>query len=199
MHPALQYFEYVGKTDKSVCIVDRERCHVSIKGKHGTNLLAHLKRFHDKEYKVVSEKLKPKKRTQDAGSDLILSKRPKMDDYVTRTEVSHVATVTFSDKTVIDACVKLVTKNGRPFHALNDSGLRKILNPITKSLNMTINEQNIQKFVDAEADNWVKHITDDVKGNSASFANRIFFLSKPTFKVFPILFHSEENKFTNVK
>lgn len=186
MHPTLQYLEYVDKTDKSVCVVDRERCSVSIKGKHGTILLAYLKRFHDKEYKLVSEKLRLKKRTNGIVTVPVLSKRPKMDKYVTRTEVSYVATVTFSDKTVIDACVELVTKNGR--HTLNDSGLRKIVNPITNALNMTINQQNIQNFVDTEADNWVKHIKDDIKGNSASkFANRIFFLSKSNSKIFPIL------------
>lgn len=42
--------------------------------------------------------------------------------------------VSITMKDVIDACVKLVTVNGRPFSALNDSGLRKILNPVLNGL-----------------------------------------------------------------
>lgn len=172
MHPALEYFDYDDKTGKSACIVDREHCKQFIAGRHGTNLLNHLKRFHDKQYKIVSEKMgqKPKKRSHvdDTASEIpTSSKRAKMDFYVTRTEVNKMATVTLSDKTVIDACVEMVTKNGRPFRALNDSGFRKILDPITKTLNMTINDQNIQKFVDIEADNWIEHIKANVKGNFA--------------------------------
>lgn len=158
--------------DKSRCIVDRDKCKQYITGKHGTNLTKHLKRFHDKQYKVVSEKLKPKKRFLEDSEQPSSSKRAKIDNYVSRTQVSKVASVTFSDKTIIDACVEMVTKNGRAFHALNDSGFRKILDPISKALNLTINGNNIQSYIEKEADNWVDHIRAEVKGEVSSVERR---------------------------
>lgn len=38
--------------------------------------------------------------------------------------------VNITHKKIIDACVELVTVNGRPYSALDDSGFKKILNPI---------------------------------------------------------------------
>lgn len=38
--------------------------------------------------------------------------------------------VNITQKKVIDACVELVTVNGRPYSILNDSGFKKILNPM---------------------------------------------------------------------
>jgi hypothetical protein len=166
MHPALTYFRYSPKNDSSLCIVNEAKCNVVIKGKHGTNLLNHLKRFHEKEHQLALDNLRSKKRRLNRDNcEETISKRCKMDAYVTRTEVSKVATVTFSDKTVIDACVEMVTKNGRPFRTLHDSGFRKILDPITKALNISINESNIQSYIATEADNWVDHIKSEVKGN----------------------------------
>lgn len=178
MHPASKFFAYQRKDDNSLCIVDREKCKQTIKGKHGTNLLNHLKRFHAQQHKIVIEAMKPKKRQREeqgesSSEQPTSSKFAKMDNYVTCTKVNKVATVTFSDKTIIDACVELVTKNGRAFHALNDSGFRKILDPITKALNLTINENNIQTFIEKEADNWVDHIKSDVKGNFSSIFLRL--------------------------
>lgn len=42
--------------------------------------------------------------------------------------------VQITTKTILDACVELVTVNGRPFSMLNDTGFRKILDPILNGL-----------------------------------------------------------------
>ena len=44
-------------------------------------------------------------------------------------ESKHVK-VSINEKTIIDACVDLVTINGRPFSMLNDTGFRRILDPV---------------------------------------------------------------------
>lgn len=93
MHPSSQYFDYDEKTGKSACIVDREHCKQFITRKHKLNLLAHLKRLHDKQYKIVLEKMKPRQRKHDIGktSEMPTSgKRFKMDDCVTRTEINNI-------------------------------------------------------------------------------------------------------------
>lgn len=54
--------------------------------------------------------------------------------------------VSITMKDVIDACVELVTVNGRPFSALNDSGLRKILDPVLNGLknSVVVNSNSIR-------------------------------------------------------
>ena len=44
-----------------------------------------------------------------------------------------------------------MTVNGRPFSTVQDSGLRKILNPLLKALNMTVNSENIKVYVSETA------------------------------------------------
>ena len=49
----------------------------------------------------------------------------------------------------MNACTELVTTNGRPFSILEDSGFRKILNPLLEGLHpkITINIENIKKNI----------------------------------------------------
>lgn len=49
-------------------------------------------------------------------------------------------------KTITSACVDLVTVNGRPYSLLNDSGFRKIIDPIISGLNkkVAINSASIK-------------------------------------------------------
>lgn len=54
--------------------------------------------------------------------------------------------VQITTKTIIDGCVDLVTVNGRPFSMLDDSGFRKILDPVLKGFKkkVTINSYSIK-------------------------------------------------------
>lgn len=51
-----------------------------------------------------------------------------------------------SEITIIDACVDLVTINGRPFSMLNDLGFRRILDPILNGFQkkLKINSDSIR-------------------------------------------------------
>lgn len=42
--------------------------------------------------------------------------------------------VVLDKRSVIDACVQLVTTNGRPFQLLDDSGFKMIMNPICNAI-----------------------------------------------------------------
>ena len=54
--------------------------------------------------------------------------------------------VQLSDSDVLDACVELVTANARPFTLMEDSGFKKLLNPILAGLEnkIVINAENIR-------------------------------------------------------
>jgi len=49
-------------------------------------------------------------------------------------------------ETLIGACVDLVTVNGRPYSVLNDTGFKKIINPILDGMNkkVAINSNTIK-------------------------------------------------------
>jgi len=45
-------------------------------------------------------------------------------------KMNHQIKVNITQKQLIDACVELVTVNGRPYSVLNDSGFQKVINPM---------------------------------------------------------------------
>ena len=45
----------------------------------------------------------------------------------------------------LEGITDLVTVNGGPFSAVQDSGLRKIIDPILEALNLTVNQKKCQK------------------------------------------------------
>ena len=53
--------------------------------------------------------------------------------------------VKMNEKTLENACLELVTINGRPFKLMDDSGFRKILNSLVEGMrsNFNINPDNI--------------------------------------------------------
>nr|XP_034194788.1 uncharacterized protein LOC117611008 [Osmia lignaria] len=71
---------------------------------------------------------------------------------------------------VIDALVEMTTVNGHPFFMVEDSGLRKILNPIIyalrtqHSINVGINRHNIRDFVHYEAQQLKEKIKNEIQG-----------------------------------
>lgn len=64
-------------------------------------------------------------------------------------------------KDLVEACTDLVTINGRPFEILEDSGFKKIINPIIKGLDNTviINTKTIRGEVIKRA----KSVINDIK------------------------------------
>lgn len=71
-------------------------------------------------------------------------------------------------KQLIDACVKLVTVNGRPFSIFEDVGMREIIEPILNSLQISINSKNIKTHLNEKASEIKEKIKDEVRGKMVS-------------------------------
>lgn len=71
---------------------------------------------------------------------------------------------------VIDACVELVTINGRPFTLIEDSGFKKLLEPILEGFNdkFSINSQNVRNQISPTAQRVRQEITNIVKNRLLS-------------------------------
>lgn len=54
--------------------------------------------------------------------------------------------VNLDSKTIINGCIELVTVNERPYSLLDDSGFKKILNPVLNGLRkkLTMNSNTIK-------------------------------------------------------
>ncbi|KAL5246377.1 hypothetical protein ACI65C_013785 [Semiaphis heraclei] len=131
-----EYFSYDTNSKLSVC----KDCGGNVNGKHGTNLKKHLSIHVDlfEEFKKLESKknlqknnLKPNLKSK-AHYRLFNFSKPNVQ-------------VSISMKHIIDACVELVTVNGRPFSMLNDSGLRRILDPVLNGVknSVVINSESI--------------------------------------------------------
>lgn len=70
------------------------------------------------------------------------------------------------------ACLELVTVNGRPFTLIEDSGFRKIINPIIEAISkkdkISINSSNIRDMVAPSAQECKNDIINDVKNRMVS-------------------------------
>lgn len=77
---------------------------------------------------------------------------------------------------VKDACVNMVTVNGRPFAALDDSGFRQILDPILAALgpNVTISSRTIHKDISAKALRIQNEVTEELRGKLIALKAKIF-------------------------
>lgn len=77
---------------------------------------------------------------------------------------------------LLNACVELVTVNGRPFEMIDDTGFRKIIDPIILNLNemnpnephFSINKHNISFEVSAKAEQVENDVREIVKNRLLS-------------------------------
>ncbi|EEC03499.1 hypothetical protein IscW_ISCW024203, partial [Ixodes scapularis] len=71
-----------------------------------------------------------------------------------------------SDQIIVSASVELCTVNGRPFALMEDSGFRKILDPLLDGLSTktVINAENNRTRVALLADEMREEIRQQVKG-----------------------------------
>ena len=166
-----KFFIYKISTDSSVCQIDD--CGTALRRNHASNLQRHVKRFHQECFKKYKEKyfinlsIKSKKIHKNANESLsenalsccqtTLDKklfktvRVKIDAHLLRT-----------------ACLEMVTVNGRPFKIVEDSGFRKLLNPISQALSdsgnkICINAENIREEVVMLASKIKKEIKEDIR------------------------------------
>ncbi|KAF0702319.1 Zinc finger BED domain-containing protein 4, partial [Aphis craccivora] len=115
-------------------------------GKHGTNLIRHLSNHIELYHEMQLKNIEKKKSTATKKMS-ILEAHEKL------FQLTPDIKVKIDMNTIINACVELVTVNGRPYSMLNDTGFRKIIDPVLKGINkkVCINSNSIKKYVYEES------------------------------------------------
>ncbi|XP_018574395.1 uncharacterized protein LOC108913338 [Anoplophora glabripennis] len=123
-------------------------------------LRKHLMRFHDfteEQFAATLTRVSSKKSNQPTVGEINTIK------------------IEISKEILINACVELVTVNGRPFNLMADSGFEKILTPIKAGLFKKIKDKQfslspecIQKYVSKEANDLKLKIMEEVKHRMVS-------------------------------
>ena len=153
--------------DSSKCNI--AECEVVLKGTHAANLERLVKRQHkevDKEYCEERAEESAKKRCTESGDSVSTTARQ------TTLDESLLKTVRVKiDIAMLNAaCVELVTVNGRPFRLIEDSGFRKILDPLLQGLGnkACINVENIHEGVTTLANSIRNDIKTDIQNKFIS-------------------------------
>lgn len=146
-NPVRNFFTYDVATNKSTCCIGG--CGAVLAGNHAANLERHMQRHHKNEYEELQAQ-KPISSKRGAG-DVDEAPPAKRIDHMLGLFVR--VNVNIREKDVIQGCVEMVTKNGRPFAAVEDSGFRKILDPILEALGgkLKVNAEVIKNCVIQEA------------------------------------------------
>lgn len=139
-HPVFKYFNYIEKDDRSICRF--EECSFPMKGKHASNLVSHIKKKHQDVFPEL-------KKAMDDNALKRTAKPKKKSDSVM---------VLINRDEIIKGCVELVTVNARPNTMLQDSGFKRILNPITTALNLSLNNE----FIDDQAKEVVQSMKEKI-------------------------------------
>lgn len=137
-HEVYSYFKYSAEKKTNKC----ESCDIELNSNHAENLMRHLKVKHRDIYDNLDSKRR--KKTENI--------QPTLNNYVTKCKKMH--SVKILPQELQNACVEMVTKNGRPLIAVEDSGFRKIIDPILNSFEekITINRHNIKDLIKSQAD-----------------------------------------------
>ncbi|GLV32913.1 hypothetical protein CBL_20062 [Carabus blaptoides fortunei] len=119
-----------------------------LSGKHAANPEHHLKINHEKEYNAMQPQNPTSKRKREHSPSKEIVKEPscssdgrfeilEIDEFLMKNSIK----ITLSQQDVIHACAEIVIVDGRHFCALEDSGFKKLLNPICEQLgnNFAIN------------------------------------------------------------
>lgn len=182
-HPIQEetYFKYNKLADKSTCQI----CKKVYVGKHSANLEKHYKADHPDIFKDIKRKKelnlswykknadgKKRKRSKpessdDSGSesDCVLVQQ-KITDVLKSVNIS----INISPAQLKNACLELITVNGRPISILEDSGFIKIIDCITKGFleKTVVNKENIRQMIHPKAVEIKQKIIQEVKNKMIS-------------------------------
>ncbi|XP_051977288.1 uncharacterized protein LOC127639367 [Xyrauchen texanus] len=153
-NPAHRYFFYDKVSNKSFCKI--EGCGAEISGHHGGNLQRHLQRRHPAEHAETTAQKRPASVDGLTTLDVAVVKRAKITGL-------HVQ---LSPNIIKDACIELVTINGRPLSLMEDSGFRKIIDPIQEAIgnDFNINSTNICEMVSDVAQGEREQLKNELNG-----------------------------------
>ena len=154
-NPSRQFFQINESTGNSMCLLGD--CGKVLTNTHAGNLESHIEKHHKIEYAIIVKE----------KEDIRNLKRKKKEDSGRPIKKIHVSV---DRQLLMDACVELVTNNDRPFRLMEDSGFRKIVDPIIAGLNnsFAINSENVREGV-LLADQKTRHdIREETKGKMVS-------------------------------
>jgi len=154
-NPSRQFFEINESTGTSACLI--AHCGKVLPNTHAGNLESHVEKHHKIEYAIlVKEK-----------EEIKSNKRKKKEESGRPVKKIHVS---IDKQLLMDACVELVTNNGRPFKLMEDCGFRMIIDPIIAGLNnaFAINSENVRDGVLLAAFKTRQTIREETKGKMVS-------------------------------
>ncbi|CAI6355087.1 unnamed protein product [Macrosiphum euphorbiae] len=167
--PVHKYFKFNISTGKSVCQI--ESCGHELAGEHAKNLERHIESLHyeifEKNLSVKSREMEKKKKCNEQKT--IKQKPMTQSKLHFENKNLKCITIELTANQLMNACTELVTVNGRPFELIEDSGFRKILNPLLKGLAgldngcNVINKRNVRSNVIDKSNEVVANIKDLVK------------------------------------
>ncbi len=143
-NPVESRFGYDDVKKRSLCLLlPCSTNEVSFNGRHLGNLKAHLKRLHPLEYDKVELE-------QQA---IYLQRQSTAPPRKKKRKIDSSISVLIDALEVVEACVTLVTENGRPLKIVEDKGFRMILDPILIGLggSLTISADNMVPRVAKQA------------------------------------------------
>jgi hypothetical protein len=126
MHPVFKYFELDNHGYTCSLLKKSKCCNTRFKDNHSGNLVRHLQRFHVVEYSKVIGELNLRKIQTSENMVSKSSTKPK------------IINVKLKEEDIKSGLIEMVTNNGRPFAALNDSGFLKIMRPILDAFDGSI-------------------------------------------------------------
>lgn len=150
-HPVHEYFTYEANNNSSLCNVDN--CTTKMTGLHASNLQRHIRRSHP----CLKAKLEEDVRIYNA------TKKKS-----TPTEQSEYVYVRIYRDEFIKGVLDLINVNCRPFSLFQDSGFKKIVNPILEQFEInkhpiSLNRESLQKRSDAILSSKIEEIKAEMR------------------------------------
>jgi len=171
-NPVYSYFSNNIDKNRAQCLV--EGCGEFLVGFHAGNMERHIKSQHPIEHTKLIE-LKSNVQNEPVVKKLRMSSGIAKSSHLIQTNLNNMLvkkkiSIEMTKQNVIDACVELVTINGRPFTLIEDSGFKKLLEPILEGFNdkFSINSQNIRNQISPAAQRVRQEITNIVKNRLLS-------------------------------
>lgn len=153
-HPVYNVFE-IDSQDRSE-FKCTECNFISISG-HPENLMRHFQRKHPATYEKLDQKRKSNISKQQNKQNVL--------DKMIKSKPSKNVSINITSMDIKDACVEMITLNGRPLCLVEDSGFRKIIDPILAALKppITINVENIRREIFKKAKDLKDAISKELK------------------------------------
>uniref|UniRef100_A0A0L8FS48 HAT C-terminal dimerisation domain-containing protein n=1 Tax=Octopus bimaculoides TaxID=37653 RepID=A0A0L8FS48_OCTBM len=164
------YFTIVGSHENAKAACNVIGCTMVLRHPCATNLMKHLERHHKAEFEILA-----RRREAATGKRLLQLDDKKSLDHSQAKIAKNIHDIYYSTinipmdiKTFNNAMIELVTLNGRPFFAVEDSGLRKLIDPIKRALNTVMDRKKISNLVDEKAAEIVNQISGELQNRMFS-------------------------------